>query len=84
VGAGGDEFGDGMGEGGVGVYVKDREGVFAVIHAAFAEDDAYEMNARGAEEGQGCGFGEELGLLAWKRVGGRVDVLERRRGRCCR
>lgn len=53
VGAGGDEFGDGVGEGAVGGDVEDRVGVFAVLHAAFGEDDGDEVDAGGGEEGDG-------------------------------
>ena len=40
--------------------MEDGEGVFAVIHAALGEDDRYEVDAGGAEEGEGGGFCEEL------------------------
>jgi hypothetical protein len=45
VGARGDEFGDGVCERGVGVDVEDGEGVFAVVDAAFGQDDGYEVDA---------------------------------------
>lgn len=41
----GDEFGDGVGKGGVRVDVKNREGVFAIVHAASGEDDGDEVDA---------------------------------------
>jgi len=40
--------------------VEDGEGVFAVLHAALVEDDGYEVDAAGVEEGEGGRFGEEL------------------------
>jgi hypothetical protein len=40
--------------------VEDGEGVFAVAHTALGEDDGYEVDAGGAEEGEGGGFCEEL------------------------
>ena len=43
-----------MCEGGVGRDVEDREGVFAGLCAAFGEDDADEVDARRAEEWEGC------------------------------
>jgi hypothetical protein len=49
-----------VGECAVGVYVEDGKGVLAVVYAALGEDDGDEVDAGGAEEGQGCGFGEEL------------------------
>lgn len=60
VGAGSYQFGDGVGKGREGVYVEDGEGVFAVAHTALGEDDGYEVDAGGAEEGEGGGFCEEL------------------------
>jgi hypothetical protein len=60
VGAGRDELCDRVGECAVGVYVEDGKGVLAVVYAALGEDDGDEVDAGGAEEGQGCGFGEEL------------------------
>lgn len=68
MGAGCDEFGDCVREGGVGVHVEDGERVAALVHAAFGKDDADEVNAGGAEEGEGGVFCEELvgvGVLAW-------------------
>ena len=53
VGAGGDEFGDGVGEGAVGADVEDWVGVFAVLDAALGEDDGDEVDAGGGEEGDG-------------------------------
>ena len=40
--------------------MEDGEGVFAVAHTALREDDGYEVDAGGAEEGEGGGFREEL------------------------
>ena len=37
-----------MGECAVGVDVEDGKGIFAVIHAAFGEDDGYEVDAGGS------------------------------------
>jgi len=45
--------------------VEDGEGVFAIVDAAFGEDDGYEVDAGGAEEGKGCGFCEELVRVSW-------------------
>jgi hypothetical protein len=60
MGAGGDEFGDGMGEGGERIYVEDGERVFAIVDAAFGKDDGNEVDAGGAEEGKRGRFREEL------------------------
>ena len=45
VGAGGAEFGDGVGEGAEEGDVEDGVGVLAVRYAAFGEDDADEVDA---------------------------------------
>ena len=60
LGGGGDEFRDGVGEGGGGVDVEDRDGVLAVVCAALHEDNGDEVGAGGLEEGKGAGLGEVL------------------------
>ena len=55
-----DEFRDCVCESGVGVYVEDGVGVFAVVHAAGGEDDGDEVDTGVFEEGGGTGFREEL------------------------
>ncbi len=55
-----DEFGDGVGERGVGIDVEDWVGIFAVIHAAVGQDDGDEVDAGVFKEGGRAGAGEKL------------------------
>ena len=76
----GDEFGDGVGEGRVGVYVEDWVGVFAVVHAAIGENDGDEVDAGVFEEWSGAGAGEELLVesvnhgRSWIHIGSYLDI----------
>lgn len=49
-----------MGEGAVGIDVENWKRVFAVVHAAFGEDDRNEVDAGGSEEWERGGLGEKL------------------------
>jgi hypothetical protein len=44
----------------VGVHVEDGERVFAVVYAAFGEDDGDEVDARGSQEWERGRLGKEL------------------------
>lgn len=59
MGAGGDEFGDGVGESRVRVDVEDGDGVAALFHATFGEDDGDKVHACGLKERHGGGGCEE-------------------------
>lgn len=45
MGAGSDQFCNGVGKSVVGGYVEDGKRVFAFVHAAFGEDNGDEMDA---------------------------------------
>ena len=60
MGARGDEFCHGVGEGRVGGYVENGERVFAVGEAAGGEDDADEVDAGVLQERRRGGLGEEV------------------------
>ena len=60
-----DQLGHRVRESGVRAYVKDWEGVFAIIQAASGEDDGDEVDASVIKERSGTGFCEELGEDNW-------------------
>jgi hypothetical protein len=49
-----------MGECAVGIYVEDGERVFAVVDAAFGEDNGDKVDAGGSQEWEGRRLGKEL------------------------
>lgn len=65
----GTEFGYGVGQCAEEGDIEDGVGVFAVLDAAFGEDDGDEVDAAGREEGDRGGVCEELdGMLAFEGV----------------
>jgi hypothetical protein len=75
-----------VGECAVWVYVEDGERVFAVVDAAFGEDDGDEVDAGGSKEREGRRLGEELLSCQLLEVfhAERSCLLERPPGRCFR